>query len=879
LFPPQYNKLIGVGGEQGYPPLENNPGYPPPKYEPVVPYSHDFRGLEGARCPQLVFRSAEGIVQAEVLQLTAHVECNYSAAFVTMSGVFRTPSGKVSDDMLKSATFQLPLKHNSAVTNCQFRVGSPSAKDHAKEWKWFDVTCLANSDAQELANKAKEKGAETGPGPIPDEDPSAFTIPVAEVKEGYDVIIQLTYYEHVECFGPNYELLVPLGFSAKHMPLDQMQQRCAVTFAINAGIRNFESQGYQFPGTMGYQLSGWSTTHQVWANQDNPTRMSGQVVNTVAWPTVEGHGTTQARDLVLCYTTVSDSIMGHVVVERPPPNSYDERDSYALFLTPPTNPASMVPTYRRIIFVLDKSYSMTGEPFERAKAALKSAIQMLRPQDMFAIHMFSDKHDQWPVAGPDNGDTGFYSATPQNIEAAHAWISPLQTDGLTDILGAVQQCEQKFAKTREASAAHGLVDFCFLLTDGAVSNERDVCKFIKADMPSVRFLTFGVGGYVNTAFLRMIGRTGRGFTDISLNPACLYDQMTHLLSKANFPLMTDITVQFEGEMYPEEVPDLYCGSSVVVGGKRKGPLPGGTVVVSGKVGGQPYSLTITPESNPYVPVHQLFVKTMLDDLTAQAWLTEDPKIQERVTNISVNENMTSVYTTQVAHPVDPPKPAGKDQGKGKGKDDGKKKEPKRGEKGFNAKHAAAAVAVGAVAGVGIYVLAKNGAFSGFGNIAATAANNPVTDAMGSALSGAGDLLGAAFDGVVNIGSSAAGAVADVAVEGADAVGGCCSTICGDVCGPVADICQPCTNVCDTIGDFIKDCNCNDMVNTCGDTCTQGVNTCGDTCSGFAGNCGDACSGLANDCGNVAGEVLNNVGPCLETLCDVIGQILGAFLGG
>jgi hypothetical protein len=45
----------------------------------------------------------------------------------------------------------------------------------------------------------------------------------------------------------------------------------------------------------------------------------------------------------------------------------------------------------------------------------------------------------------------------------------------------------------------------------------------------------------------MIASTGRGFCDISLNPNVLGDQMLHLMSKANAPLMTDIKIQFEGE--------------------------------------------------------------------------------------------------------------------------------------------------------------------------------------------------------------------------------------------------------------------------------------------------------------------------------------------
>ena len=43
--------------------------------------------------------------------------------------------------------------------------------------------------------------------------------------------------------------------------------------------------------------------------------------------------------------------------------------------------------------------------------------------------------------------------------------------------------------------------------------------------------------------------------------------------QATFPVLTDITLSYEGETYPVKIPDLYMGSSVVVAGKFSGPFP------------------------------------------------------------------------------------------------------------------------------------------------------------------------------------------------------------------------------------------------------------------------------------------------------------------
>eukprot|EP00036_Acanthoecidae_sp_10tr_P010058 CAMPEP_0182917680 /NCGR_PEP_ID=MMETSP0105_2-20130417/1651_1 /TAXON_ID=81532 ORGANISM="Acanthoeca-like sp., Strain 10tr" /NCGR_SAMPLE_ID=MMETSP0105_2 /ASSEMBLY_ACC=CAM_ASM_000205 /LENGTH=987 /DNA_ID=CAMNT_0025054695 /DNA_START=40 /DNA_END=3004 /DNA_ORIENTATION=- len=769
LFPPQFNALIEPGGNLGYPPVNDNTiGYPPPQYETVVAYSHDFRGLGGARAPQLVWRAdgGSGVVEqqpgqgegapapapatnigyAEVKRMSTHVECNYSAAFVTMSGTFSIPDTKgVTENQLTSLTFQLPQKHNSAVTNCKFWVGK------GEKFQAFDVSTVAQSDAQQLA--AKHPPPKDALMPVDDPAGSTFFIPVQGAKSGDDVVIEVTYYEKVESFGPNFEVLVPLGYEEKHMPLAEMNTRCPVTFAVNAGIRNFQTTGYQWPqgpnlGTVGYKLVSWSSSHQVWANQDNPTRLTGQVVSTVPWPAQPIQNAPRANDFVLLYTTVANEILGHVVYEKAPPDSYDARDTYALFLTPPTAAPSFQ-VFRRVIFLLDKSYSMSGEPFEQAREGLRRGLTMLNEGDEFSIHMFSHLLDEQFPRKED--ETLFMRATPQNIAIAQEFLSKTQPDGGTDILGALQLAQVKMSMSRKEAQARGMFDFVFLLTDGAVSNEKDICNFATKEMGDVRFLTFGVGGFVNAAFLRMLATTGRGFCDISLNPAVLSDQMLHMMSKANAPLMTNITVEFPGEMYPRAVPDLYHGSSVVVGGKLQGALPPpGTIKVRGQLPGVvgPYEMTITPEGNPYVPVHRLFIKTMVDDLTAEAWLTDNEEIVKRVTDLSCNENMPSAYTTQIAHPAEPPEKEGKEK---------KDKDPKKGKKGFTAKHAAAAVAAGAVAGIGIYMLAESGAFNGLGNVGATLAGTPV---IGSMVNLVGDGIGA----IGNVAGDAMGQLATSPVK-------------------------------------------------------------------------------------------------------------------
>lgn len=47
-----------------------------------------------------------------------------------------------------------------------------------------------------------------------------------------DILVEVTYFERVESFGPNFELLIPLGYTPNHLPVNEMHIRCPVTFAV-----------------------------------------------------------------------------------------------------------------------------------------------------------------------------------------------------------------------------------------------------------------------------------------------------------------------------------------------------------------------------------------------------------------------------------------------------------------------------------------------------------------------------------------------------------------------------------------------------------------------------------------------------------------------
>ena len=72
------------------------------------------------------------------------------------------------------------------------------------------------------------------------------------------------------------------------------------------------------------------------------------------------------------------------------------------------------------------------------------------------------------------------------------------------------------------SAASDAVPYVFLITDGAVDNEREICKSMEALIRTAgprapRISTFGIGRFCNYFFLKMLASIGRGLNDSVFN--------------------------------------------------------------------------------------------------------------------------------------------------------------------------------------------------------------------------------------------------------------------------------------------------------------------------------------------------------------------------
>lgn len=154
-----------------------------------------------------------------------------------------------------------------------------------------------------------------------------------------------------------------------------------------------------------------------------------------------------------------------------------------MFVTPPEINATQ--TFgRKVVFVLDKSGSMAGEPIDAARQALCVGIQSLNDNDFFTIIAFSERQYYFSQVLVRVRPTLFFiifyfnkktlnaQATDQSRGQAMLWVQSINAGGLTDILTPLRAAINIMSLPAAELIPVSSVPFIFLVTDGAVENEQ-----------------------------------------------------------------------------------------------------------------------------------------------------------------------------------------------------------------------------------------------------------------------------------------------------------------------------------------------------------------------------------------------------------------------
>ncbi len=297
-----------------------------------------------------------------------------------------------------------------------------------------------------------------------------------------------------------------------------------------------------------------------------------------------------------------------------------------------------------ITFVLDNSGSMNGEKLEQAKKALLFCLNSLNKKDRFQLIRFSTEAEA-PF-------DGLAEVSPANLQTARDFIGNLNAIGGTNIEDALQLA---LSDVNNSGRPHLII----FITDGKPTvgelKEATLLAKIKAkNISHTRIFTFGIGYDLNTHLLDKITELTKAYRTYISPGEDIEVKISNFYSKVQSPVLSDLKLSINGnvkllKMYPEDLPDLFQGSSLMILGQYRGD--GKTQIrLSGKAGNKLREFefpAVFPKSNPdndFIPALWATRRTgaLLDKIRLYG---ESKELVDEVTALARQYGIITPYTS------------------------------------------------------------------------------------------------------------------------------------------------------------------------------------------------------------------------------------------
>ena len=234
---------------------------------------------------------------------------------------------------------------------------------------------------------------------------------------------------------------------------------------------------------------------------------------------------------------------------------------------------------REVVFILDVSGSMAGTSIEQAQSALKLALDRLIPSDKFNVIWFNNQAKKLYASSQ--------LASEHRIDYAKQFVGALEANGGTEMLPALRLA---LGMRAEPEYLRQVV----FLTDGNVSNERDLFSYIKSGLGNSRLFTVGIGSAPNGFFMKRAAQAGRGTYTFIGDINEVADKSDELFRKLETPALTDVELSLGGdelEYYKNPIPDMYIGEPVSI--LLRGKNMSSSIMLKGNIGAQPWQQTVS----------------------------------------------------------------------------------------------------------------------------------------------------------------------------------------------------------------------------------------------------------------------------------------------
>ncbi|KAH0651814.1 hypothetical protein KY284_031726 [Solanum tuberosum] len=569
----------------GDPAIVDNPDIP--SYQPHV----------HGRCdpPALIPLQMNGI--------SLEADCYLDTAFITVTGSWRVHC--VMGSRSCDCRIAVPMGEQGSILGVEVELPRKS----------YSTKIVTLDDESE-----KEKVAKIEDGCFL--KPHIFTVSIPQVDGGTNISVTIRWSQKLLYCNGQLTLDVPFSFPDFVTPAGKkISKKEKIQLNVNSGP--------------GIEVICKSTSHPLKERQRQAGKLGFYYESDVLnW---------SRANFVFSYAVSSSHTYGNVLLQSPPPLDSDQREIFCCSLFPGDQQCKKV-FRKEVVFVVDISGSMKGKPIEDTKQALCTALSKLDSQDLFNIIAFNSEKYLF--------SSSLELATKKSIENATQWIGTnFIAGGGTNILNPLTQAMEMFSYTQQH------IPIIFLVTDGAVEDERHICNVLKShlmqkQMICPRLYTFGIGLFCNHYFLRMLAVMSRGHYNAAYDVDSIEVRMEQLFSRASSVILANIAFENldgleEFEVFPTPVPDLSSKGPLVLSGRYRGVFPD-TLKAKGVLADlSNFSLDLKAIQTKDIPLDKVLARQQIELLTAQAWLTENKDLEQKIAQTSIQNGVISEYTRMI----------------------------------------------------------------------------------------------------------------------------------------------------------------------------------------------------------------------------------------
>jgi len=588
---------------------------------PVQPAADADTPGSGALLAKLPGEETEIPVPLKHTDVKAHIAGYIATVEVTQQ--FHNPHAVKIE-----AVYVFPLPQNSAVNGFVMTVGERRIRGIIRE----------REEAERIYYEARAQGYVASL--LTQERPNIFTQKVANIEPGKQIDVNIKYFHTLAYADGWYEFVFPMVVGPRFNPPGSTDGVGAVARGKHGLSGQSTEAQYLKPG----ERSGNDISLAVEVNAGvriEKIACASHVIRTKspvpekALVTLSPLDAIPNKDFVLRYKVAGERVKSALLTHR------DGRGGFfTLMLYPPAELKGIARKPLELVFVLDCSGSMRGEPIEQAKSAVKRALQSMQPGDTFQIIRFSNNASQLGRAP--------IEARPKNVRRGLKYLGSLQGGGGTMMIQGIKAALDFPHDERR-------LRFVCFLTDGYIGNETEILAAVHEKIGESRIFSFGVGSSPNRYLLDRMAKTGRGAVAYLGLRHSGADVMDLFFERISHPALTDIAVDWDAmgvsDVYPAEIPDLFVGRPVILTGRFNGE-GAARVIVHGRTGNEERRIALPVDLEDKAATHAglaaVWARTKIADLAGRAAYDSDPALPDQIRQVALEYGLMSEYTAFVA---------------------------------------------------------------------------------------------------------------------------------------------------------------------------------------------------------------------------------------